>query len=92
MAKFKVMPATAKGKAWKAVGTNPKTGRDMTIQGGEDKHAGKWGTQGGKSEGQVKSFAARHGEPKTPKQYVNKRNWEAGSRIGKTVNIPNGLF
>jgi hypothetical protein len=92
MAKFKVSPATAKGKAWKAVGTNPKTGREMTIQGGEDKHQGKWGTKGGKTPEQVKSFKARHGEPKTPKQFVNKRNWESGSRINKTVNIPNNLF
>jgi hypothetical protein len=92
MAVFKVSKATAKGKAWKAEGTNPKTGRSMTIQGGEDKHRGKWGTSGGKSEGQVKSFKARHGEVASPKQYVNKVNWERGSRIGKSVNIPNRLF
>lgn len=92
MARFKVTSATAKGKAWKAEGTNPKTGRPMTIQGGQDTHKGKWGRSGGKSEGAVKSFKARHGEPKTPKQYINKLNWTKGSRIGKTVNIPKKLF
>lgn len=92
MAKFKVTRATAKGKAWKAIGKNPKTGREMTIQGGSASHRGKWGTQGGKTPGQVKSFKARHGTPKTPKQYVNMVNWKRGSRIGKSVNIPNDLF
>lgn len=89
MAQFKVTKATAKGKAWKAEGVNPKTGRSMTIQGGQDTHRGKWGTQGGKSAGQVKSFMARHGEPKTAKQYINKVNWTRGSQIGKTINVPN---
>ena len=48
--------------AWKAEGTNPKTGREVTLKGGEAKHRGKWGTKGGKSEGQVKSFFARHAD------------------------------
>lgn len=93
MAQFKISKATAKGKAWKAVGTNPKTGRQMTIQGGQDTHRGKWGVKGGKTPGQVRSFNARHGEPKTAKQYINKLNWDSkGSRIGKTINIPNKYF
>lgn len=92
MAKLTVTKATAKGKAWKATGTNPKTGRPVTIQGGQDIHRGKWGTKGGKSEGQVKSFLARHGEPKTAKQYINKLNWTRGSKIGKTVNVPDKFF
>jgi hypothetical protein len=36
MAKFIISKATADGKAWKAEGVNPVTGRKMTIQGGED--------------------------------------------------------
>ena len=91
MAKFKVKSGGSTS-AWVAEGTNPKTGRDMTIRGGEVKHRGKWGTKGGKTEGQVKSFRARHGTPTSPKQWVNKQNWDKGSRIGKTVNIPNDLF
>ena len=35
MATFKIMRGTAKGKTWKAVGTNPLTNRQMTIQGGQ---------------------------------------------------------
>ena len=92
MAKLTISKATAKGKAWKATGTNPKTGRPITIQGGQDIHRGKWGTQGGKTPGQVKSFMARHGTPTTAKQYINKVNWSRGSQIGKTINVPNKYF
>lgn len=92
MAKFKVSKSTDGKTAWKATGTNPKTGREMTIRGGQASHRGKWGTKGGKTEGQVKSFKARHGKPDTPKKWINSRNWSAGSQIGKTVNIPNKLF
>ena len=91
MAKFKVTSGGDKS-GWKATGKNPKTGREMTIRGGSVGHRGKWGTQGGKTKKQVKSFKARHGKPSSPKQYINKRNWEDGSRIGKTVNVPNRLF
>lgn len=90
MAKCKVTKATAKGKAWKA--ECEVDGKKKTIQGGEDKHRGKWGTKGGKSEGQVKSFKARHGEPKTAKQYINKKNWTSGSTIGKTITVPDKYF
>lgn len=92
MAKFIVSKATAKGKAWKATGVNPVTGRQMTIQGGEDKHRNKWGTSGGKTKEQVASFKARHGTPTSPKQYINKKNWDSGSHIGKTINIPDKYF
>ena len=92
MPKFKITTSDRDGKAWKGVGTNPKTGNKMTIHGGSEKHRGKWGTQGGKSEEQVKSFKARHGKPESPTQYVNKLNWEKGSQIGKEVNIPPKYF
>ena len=61
--------------AWKAEGVNPKTGREVTLKGGEAKHRGKWGTQNDSTKG-----------------YINDLNWRLGSRIGKTVNIPNNRF
>ncbi len=90
MATCKVSKATAKGKAWKA--ECKVKGKTKTIQGGQDTHRGKWGTQGGKTEGQVKSFKARHGEPKSAKQVINKKNWTSGSTIGKTVQVPDKYF
>ena len=92
MALFKVMAAKDGKHAWKATGTNPKTGREVTLKGGEAKHRGKWGTKGGKTKGQVKSYFARHAKNKSPKAYINDRNWRSGSQIGKTVNIPNERF
>jgi hypothetical protein len=92
VALFKVMAAKDGKHAWKATGTNPKTGREVTLKGGEAKHRGKWGTKGGKTKGQVKSYFARHAKNKSPKAYINDRNWRSGSQIGKTVNIPNERF
>lgn len=93
MALFKVIAAKDGKHAWQATGTNPKTGREITLKGGESKHRNKWGTKGGKSEGQVKSYFARHaGDNKSPKNYINDLNWRLGSRIGKSVNIPNNRF
>ena len=92
MALFKVMASRDGKHAWQATGTNPKTGREITLKGGEAKHRGKWGTQGGKSEGQVKSYFARHAGNKSPVAYINDRNWRSGSQIGKTVNVPNDRF
>lgn len=92
MALFRVMAAKDGKHAWQAKGTNPKTGREMTLKGGEAKHRGKWGTQGGKSAGQVKSFFARHKHDKSPVAFINALNWKYGSKIGKSVNIPNSKF
>lgn len=92
MALFKVSAAKDGKHAWQAKGTNPKTGREITLKGGEAKHRGKWGTQGGKSKGQVKSYFARHAKNKSPKAYINDKNWREGSTIGSTVNIPNNRF
>lgn len=91
MAKFKVTSGGS-SSAWKAVGKDPKTGNKKTIRGGSVKHRNKWGTQGGKTKEQVDSFLARHGKPSSPTQYINKLNWTKGSRIGKTVNIPDKYF
>ena len=92
MALFKVSKSTDGRTAWVAKGENPKTGREMTIRGGEAKHRNKWGTKGGKTEGQVKSYFARHAKNDSPKGYINDKNWRDGSQIGKTVNIPNNRF
>lgn len=92
MALFKVIAAKDGQHAWQASGTNPKSGREVTLKGGEAKHRGKWGTKGGKSEGQVNSYFARHAGNKSPKAYINDLNWRLGSRIGKTVNVPNNRF
>lgn len=92
MALFKVSAARDGKHAWQAKGVNPKTGREVTLKGGEAKHRGKWGTQGGKSKGRVKSYFARHAKNKSPKAYINDRNWREGSQIGKSVNIPNDRF
>ena len=92
MALFKVSAAKDGKHAWQAKGVNPKTGREMTIKGGEAKHRNKWGTQGGKSKGQVKSYFARHAKNKSPKAYINDKNWREGSKIGESVNIPNERF
>ena len=90
MAKCKITRATAKGKAWKAECS--VEGKKRIIQGGQDTQRGKWGTQGGKTKAQVKSFLARHGDPKTAKQKINEVNWKKGSQIGKTINVPNKFF
>ena len=88
MASFKIMKATAKGKTWKAVGTNPKTGRKMTIQGGQG------GTLVGKNNPKSeRSFDARHDATgMTPIKYVNKLRWDNKAKIGSLVRIPDKLF
>lgn len=92
MALFKVMAAKDGKHAWKATGTNPVTGREVTLKGGDPNHRGKWGTQGGKSKEKVKAFFARHKNNNSPVAFINGLNWKRGSQIGKTVNIPNEKF
>ncbi len=88
MASFKIMPGTAKGKTWKATGTNPETGKTMTFQGGQK--GTKVGSENPKKE---KSFDARHDATgMTPKKYVNKLRWDDKAKIGSTVRIPDKLF
>ncbi len=88
MARFTIAPGTAKGKAWKATGINPKTGRSMTIQGGLK------GTPVGKNNpASERSFDARHDATgMTPKKYINKLRWDNKAKIGSSVNIPDKLF
>lgn len=88
MAKFMITRGTAKGKTWKAVGTNPVTGRQMTIQGGQK--GTKVGDDNPKSE---RSFDARHDATgMTPKKYINKLRWDDKAKLNTEVNIPNKLF
>ena len=88
MATFKIAKATLKEKTWKAVGINPKTGKEMTIQGGQA------GTKVGKDNpDSEKSFDARHDATgMTPKKYINKLRWDDKAAIGTSVNIPDKLF
>lgn len=87
MAEFKIEKGSG-GHTWKATGTNPKTGRSMTITGGQ---AGvKVGKNNPDSE---KTFDARHNATgMTPKKYINKLRWDDKAAFGSTVNIPNELF
>ena len=88
MATFKIAKATLKEKTWKAVGINPNTGKQMTIQGGQA------GTLVGKDNpDSEKSFDARHDATgMTPKKYINKLRWDDKAAIGTSVNIPDKLF
>lgn len=87
MAEFKIEKGSG-GHTWKATGTNPKTGRSMTISGGQ---AGvKVGKKNPDSE---KTFDARHeATGMTPKKYINKLRWDDKAAFGSTVNIPDELF
>jgi len=88
MAIFKITKATLDEKTWKAVGINPETGKQMTIQGGQA------GTPVGKNNPESeKSFDARHDATgMTPKKYINKLRWDDKATISSSVNIPHKLF
>lgn len=88
MARFKLSRATAEGKTWKATGTNPITGRQVTIQGGQ--HGTPVGKDNPRSEA---SFDARHDATgMTPKKYINKLRWDNKAKLNTYVNIPDELF
>lgn len=88
MAKFEISTGTAKGKTWKATGTNPLTGRSVTIQGGQ-----KGTAVGKKNPSSKKSFDARHDATgMTPKKYINKLRWDDKAKIGSTIDVPDALF
>lgn len=90
MATFTLSKGTAKGKTWKATGTNPLTGKPMTIQGGQA------GVKTGKdNRDSQKVFDARHDATgMTPKKFINKLLWndKKPSLNGGKVTIPNKLF
>lgn len=88
MAEFKISKATQKGKTWKAKGVNPVTGKEVTLQGGQE--GTPVGDDNPKSE---KSFDARHDATgMTPKKYINKLRWDDKADFGDTVDIPDKLF
>ncbi len=88
MAKFKISRDGSGEHTWKAVGTNPTTGKEMTITGGQA------GTKVGKANpGSEKTFDARHDATGTsPKKYINKLRWDNKAAFGSSVNIPDELF
>lgn len=87
MAEFKISKGSS-GHTWKAEGTNPKTGRPMTITGGQ---AGV--KVGKKNRDSEKTFDARHeATGMTPKKYINKLRWDDKAAFGSLVNIPDELF
>lgn len=84
MPKFKISRATQKGKSWQAKGE--VDGRKRTLSGGQKGASVRPGTA------KAKSFRARHGTPKTAKQYVNDRIWKGTAKVGDTITIPKKFF
>lgn len=90
MPQFKVTAAKDGKHTWKAVGTNPKTGRQMTIKGGQ---AGTPVGPKARGEKTARAFDARHDATRnTPKKYINRLRWDGKAKMGSSVNIPGKLF
>lgn len=88
MARFKITRDETGKHTWKAVGTNPNTGRKVTIRGGQKNTP--VGKDNPRSE---KSFDARHDATgMTPKKYVNKLRWDNKAKLNSYINIPDKLF
>lgn len=88
MATFKISKDESGKHTWKAEGTNPKTGKEMVIRGGQTGTA-----VGKKNPDSEKTFDARHDATgMTPKKYVNKLRWDNKAKFGTSVNIPDELF
>lgn len=88
MAKFKISKDESGQHTWKAEGTNPKTGKEVVVRGGQT------GTPvGKKNPGSEKTFDARHDATgMTPKKYINKLRWDNKAKFGSSVNVPDELF
>lgn len=87
MASFIISKASEKGKAWKAVGNHPITGKLMCMQGG------RINTIIGGSPARIKAFNARHEAVGiSPKKYINALRWQSEAPFGSTIQIPNDLF
>ena len=88
MARFKILKDESGKHTWKAEGTNPKTGKEMIIRGGQAGTA-----VGSKNPESEKTFDARHDATgMTPKKYINKLRWDNKAKFGSSVNIPDELF
>lgn len=88
MAQFKISKDESGKHTWKAEGTNPKTGKEMVIRGGQA------GTEvGDKNPDSEKTFDARHNATgMTPKKYINKLRWDNKAKFGSSINVPDELF
>lgn len=88
MARFKITRDETGRHTWKATGTNPATGRQVTLRGGQA------GTPVGKENPRSeRSFDARHDATgMTPKKYVNKLRWDNKARLNSFIEIPDRLF
>lgn len=88
MARFKLSRDDSGKHTWMAVGTNPETGRQMTIRGGQA------GTPVGRyNQSSEQTFDARHDATGTsPKKFINKLRWDNKARLGSYVTIPDNLF
>lgn len=88
MARFKISRDETGKHTWKAVGTNPETGKEVVIRGGQP------GTPVGRdNEKSERSFDARHDATgMTPKKYVNKLRWDNKARLNSFIEIPDKLF
>lgn len=71
-----------------AKGTNPETGRAMTIRGGQA------GTPVGRENpDSERTFDARHeATGMTPKKFINRLRWDNKARLNSFVDIPDRLF
>lgn len=88
MAKFKITRDESGAHTWKAVGTNPETGRQNIIRGGQK------GTAVGRSNpDSERTFDARHeATGMTPKKYINRLRWDNKAPLNSTVEVPDDLF
>ena len=88
MAKFKITKDETGKHTWKAVGTNPETGRQMTIRGGQAGTA-----VGRRNPDSERTFDARHDATgMTPKKYVNRLRWDDEAPLNSEIEIPDRLF
>ncbi|GAB4092573.1 hypothetical protein [Flaviaesturariibacter terrae] len=88
MARFKLSRDDSGKHTWKATGTNPETGRSLTLRGGQP------GTPVGRDNPRSeRTFDARHeATGMTPKKYINRLRWDNKAPLGRFVEIPDRLF
>lgn len=88
MARFKITRDDTGKHTWKAVGTNPQSGREVVIRGGQA------GTPVGRDNPRSeRTFDARHeATGMTPKKFINKLRWDNKAPLNRFVEIPDRLF
>ena len=87
MPRVKIQRSNRPDKTWMVKTTNPNTGREVTI------HGGQKGVKTGKARKPEtrEAFKARHGKIDTVKKYVNDKLW-TDKKVGDTITIPKKLF